>query len=211
MEVKDGYTLSGRMNQKRRTRDAIKRAAADLIRAGEMPSMSDVAEAALVSKSTAYRYFPSQEALVAEVLLDAAVEPGIRRLDDLAADGTPAERLDAVVRGDHELVIANEEAFRAGLRAMLAPRGESAGVIPRRPANRLRYVGTALADLRDVLGEERWERLVAALALCVGIESILVTADVCGLDASAAESVKRWAAAALLQTAHQEAIVAGGM
>lgn len=211
MEVKDGYTLSGRMNQKRRTRDAIKRAAADLIRAGEMPSMSDVAEAALVSKSTAYRYFPSQEALVAEVLLDAAVEPGVRRLDELATHGTPAERLDAVVRGDHELVTANEEAFRAGLRAMLAPRGESAAVIPRRPANRLRYVGTALADLRDVLGEERWERLVAALALCVGIESILVTADICGLDARAAESVKRWAAGALLQTAHQEAIVAGGM
>jgi len=205
VEVKDGYAHFGRMNQKRRTRDAIKRAAAELIRAGEMPSITVVAEAALVSKSTAYRYFPSQEALVAEVLLDSAVEPGLRRLDELAAHGAPAERLDAVIRGDHELVTANEDAFRAGLRAMLAPRAETADLVPRRPANRLRYLGVALADLREVLGDERWERLVAALALCVGIESILVTTDICGLDGAAAESVKRWAAAALLQAALHEA------
>jgi AcrR family transcriptional regulator len=205
MEVKDGYTAFGRMNQKRRTREAIKRAAVDLIEAGEVPSIPEVAEAALVSRSTAYRYFPSQEALVAEVLLDAAVEPGLRTLDELAAHGAPAVRLDAVVRGDHQLVIANEEAFRAGLRAMLLPRSESAAAIPRRPGNRLRYLGSALADLREVLGDERWERLVAALALCVGIESLLVTTDVCGLDEKAAEAVKRWAAAALLQAALQEA------
>jgi AcrR family transcriptional regulator len=205
MEVNDEYTLFGRMNQKRRTRDAIKHAAADLIRAGDVPSMSEVAEAARVSKSTAYRYFPSQEGLVAEVLLDAAVEPGLRTLDELAAHGEPAERLDAVVRGDHELVIANEEAFRASLRAMLLPRNESAAVIPRRPGNRLRYIGSALVDLREVVGNERWTRLVAAVALCVGIESLLVTTDICGLDEKEAESVKRWAASALLQAALRDA------
>ena len=206
MEVKDGYTRFGRMNQKRRTREAIKRAAAELIEAGQVPSIPEVAQAALVSKSTAYRYFPSQEALVAEVLLDAAVEPGLRVLHELAAHGgVPTARLDAVVRGDHELVLANEEAFRAGLRALLLPRSESAAVIPRRPGNRLRYLGSALADVREVLGDERWERLVYALALCVGIESLVVTTDICGLDEKAAESVKRWAAAALLHAALQEA------
>ena len=205
MKVNDEYTRVGRMNQKRRTRDGIKRAAAQLIRAGAVPSIPEVAEAALVSKSTAYRYFPSQEALVAEVLLDAAVEPGLQALDDLAAHGEPAERLDAVVRGDHALVIENEEAFRAGLRAMLSPRIESADEIPRRPGNRLRYIGSALADLREVLGDEGWARVVAAIALCVGIESVLVTTDICGLDEKEAESVKRWAAAALLQAAVRDA------
>ena len=65
------YDSFGRMNQKRRTRAALMAAAIEFVRRGETPTIPQVAEAALVSKSTAYRYFPSQEALLAEALLDA--------------------------------------------------------------------------------------------------------------------------------------------
>src|SRR4051812_37137151 len=64
------YDSFGRMNQKRRTRAALMTAAAEFVRRGETPSILQVADAALVSKSTAYRYFPSQDALLAEALLD---------------------------------------------------------------------------------------------------------------------------------------------
>ncbi|MDF2702710.1 MAG: hypothetical protein K0S10_1656, partial [Rubrobacteraceae bacterium] len=43
------------------------------------------------------------------------------------------------------------------------------------------------------------ERLVAAMCLCVGIESLVVLRDVCGLEAGEAEEVARWAAFALLR------------
>ena len=98
------YVSYGRTNQKRRTRAAIKAAAADLIQRGKTPTMADIAEAALVSKSTAYRYFPSLEALIAEIMLDQTVALDLERVYEAAEiPGTAEERLEAVVREDHAL------------------------------------------------------------------------------------------------------------
>jgi AcrR family transcriptional regulator len=199
------YESFGRMNQKRRTRAALKAAAAEFVRRGETPTVVQVAEAALVAKSTAYRYFPSQEALLAEVLLDAAIAPDLEAVYAAArTPGPAAARLDAVVRADHALVVRHEAAFRTALRAMLVPHTGDPSEVPRRPGNRLRYLAEALAPLHDQLGAERLQRLVTALAMCVGMESIMVTADICGLSPAAAEAVKRWAAAALLRAGLDE-------
>ncbi len=199
------YESFGRMNQKRRTRAALKAAAAAFVRQGVTPTVAQAAEAALVSKSTAYRYFPSQEALVAEVLLDEAIRPDLEAVFAAARTiGSPVARLDAVVRADHALVTKHEAAFRTALRAMLVPQTGDPVAVPRRPGNRLRYLTDALAPVHDRLGTERLERLVTALAMCVGMESIMVTADICGLPPDDAETAKRWAAAALLQAALNE-------
>ena len=83
--------------------------------------MAEVADAASLSRSSAYRYFPSVEALIAEVALDATVAPDIEGIDTVAVlDGTAEERLTAVVRADHEVVIRHDAAFRAAIRTMLA-------------------------------------------------------------------------------------------
>ncbi|MGH7668804.1 MAG: TetR family transcriptional regulator, partial [Gemmatimonadaceae bacterium] len=47
--------------QRRRTRLALLAAAARLIAAGAAPSVAEVADAADVSRRTAYRYFPTQD------------------------------------------------------------------------------------------------------------------------------------------------------
>ena len=205
------YESFGRINQKRRTRAALKAAAAEFVRRGETPTVAQVAETALVSKSTAYRYFPSQEALLAEVLLDAAVRPDLEAVYEAAGmPGSAASRLDAVVRADHALVVKHETAFRTALRAMLAFSNDDRSEVPRRPGNRLRYLAEALSPLEDRLGAERLRRLVMALSMCVGMESIMVMEDICGLTPAAAETVKRWAAAALLQAALSELATAEG-
>jgi hypothetical protein len=49
------------------------------------------------------------------------------------------------------------------------------------------------------MDEEGFERLVAAMCLCVGIESLVVLRDVCSLEATKAEEVARWAAFTLLR------------
>lgn len=199
------YESYGRMNQKRRTRAAIRAAAAELIERGETPTMAEIAEAALVSKSTAYRYFPSQEALIAEVMLDRVVALDLESVYAAAkTPGTAVERLKAVVRADHKLVLKHEQAFRTAIGVMLASQSDHSARLPRRPGNRLRYLAEALAPLADQLGSERLERLVMALALCVGIESIAVMEDICGLLPTEAEEVKLWAAGALLRAALQE-------
>ena len=112
------------------------------------------------------------------------------------------------MRADHALVVKHEAAFRTAVRAMMAPRADDPSEVPRRPGNRLRYLAEALAPLDDRLGAERLQRLVMALAMCVGMESIMVMMDICGLTPAAAEAVKRWAAAALLQAALAEAATA---
>ncbi len=199
------YESVGRMNQKSRTRAALMAAAAEFVRRAETPTVAQVAAAALISKSTAYRYFPSQELLLAEVLLDVAIGPDLEAVYIAAQTPGPATaRLDAVVRADHALVVKHEAAFRTALRALLAPRADDPSEVPRRPGNRLRYLAEALAPLQGRLGAERLQRLVMALAMCVGMESMMVMVDICGLSPVDAEAVKRWATAALLQAALSE-------
>ncbi len=199
------YESFGRTNQKTRTRAAIKAAAVELMKNGETPSMTQIAEAAIVSKSTAYRYFPSQEVLIAEIMLDAALGEDLEAVYTAAkTQGTPAARLAAVIQTDHTIVIKHENAFRKLLRVVLTSYADDIFEIPRRPGNRLRYLAEALAPLKGQFDGEQFERLVMALSLCVGVESIVVMKDVCGLKPEEAERTKLWAANALLQAMLQE-------
>jgi len=54
------YVESGRTRQKQRTRDHLIAAARELIKAGDTPRVEEVAEAAGISRPTAYRYFASR-------------------------------------------------------------------------------------------------------------------------------------------------------
>ncbi len=59
-----GYELDGRVRQKQRTRAALVAAARELVTAGLTPTVEEAAEQAGISRTTAYRYFPSQAALL---------------------------------------------------------------------------------------------------------------------------------------------------
>ena len=54
------------------------------------------------------------------------------------------------------------------------------------------------------LGPKRWRRLVAALAMIVGWEALIVQRDVCGLTPSEGEELSVWAARALLRETLRE-------
>ena len=162
--------------------------------------MTEVADAAGVSRATAYRYFPTQESLLAEVIvpdLEAA----------LAAEALPGDlgsRFGAAFATMWSSYVANEATYRTVLRRGLErPPGESvereeeAGSI--RAGRRVRWLRNALAPARERMDEGSFERLVKAMCLCVGIESLVVLRDVCGLEAGKAEEVARWAAFALLR------------
>ena len=201
------YLEEGRVNQKRRTWAALVAAAAELLRRGKVPTIAEVADAALVSRATAYRYFPTQDLLLAAAAVDlVAKEQTARLLQRAAEPADPEERVDAVVRADHAMTLAHEAAFRTYLSATLARRTpDDPARVPRRPGNRLRWFAEALAPIREQLDPTTFRRLLSALSLCVGIESIIVTRDVCALEPAEAEEVKRWAAQALLQAAIEQA------
>ena len=86
---------SGRPNQKSRTRKDLLAAAARLMKQGRSITLEDVAEEALVSRSTAYRYFPSVEALLVEAPIDRAV-PDPADLFRNTSSEDPVERLQIV-------------------------------------------------------------------------------------------------------------------
>ena len=182
-------------------------AATRLVREGASPSVTEVADAAGVSRATAYRYFPTQESLLAEVIvpdLEAA----------LASEALPEAveaRFEAAFTTIWASYSANETAYRTVLRRGLerppggsVEREETEQARSIRAGRRVRWLRNALAPARERMDEESFERLVAALCLCVGIESLVVLRDVCGLDAGEAEEVARWAASSLLKAGLDE-------
>lgn len=188
-------------NVRRRTRGAMIEAASRLVREGASPSVTEVADAAGVSRATAYRYFPTQESLLAEVIV-----PDLET--SLAAEALPEDlesRFGAAFETIWSSCIANEAAYRTVLRRGLElPPGESVereeeGASSIRAGRRVRWLRNALAPARERMDEESFERLVAAMCLCVGIESLVALRDVCGLEAREAEEVARWAAFAILR------------
>ncbi len=192
---------TGRPNQRRRTRKDLLGAAARLLRQGRTPTLEDIAEEALVSRATAYRYFPNLDALLLEAGLDVALpDPGDALQDAPPTD--PVARLDRVDAVFEEMISANE----AQLRLMLAKslervvrEGPSDG--PVRQNRRADMIAAALEPSRKQFRPKDREMLQRALALIVGTESMVVFRDVLCLDDGEARKVRRWAIRALVAAA----------
>lgn len=188
----------GRANQKSRTRQALLTTAASLIAGGRRPTVAEVADAAQVSRRTAYRYFPTQVKLMTEAALDG-LRPTMEAAIDSAPPGTSAgaieARVDALVDQMQELALANESLLRTMIHeTVLHPPGDTP-----RGSRRIDWIEAVVRPLRPRLGPSAYARLVSAFALCMGIEAILVLRDIRGLSAAQATQVSRWMARALLK------------
>ena len=200
--------MRDRSAQKRRTRRAILAAAVELLRRGQTATATTVAEAAEVSRRTVYQYFSTQEQLLAEAALEAVRDRVDRPLALADSDDTEA-RLDTVAVEAMRSAVDHEVPLRTLVRLTVEQRLVEAQGGPRREAPlrggwRIERIEEALAPVRVRLGEARFERLVSALALVVGIEALLVLRDIRGLDGAEMEEVSRWAARALLRTSLEE-------
>ncbi|HEY9348913.1 MAG TPA: helix-turn-helix domain-containing protein [Inquilinus sp.] len=194
-----------RANQRYRTRKDLIAAAARLMRSGRKPSLEEVAEAALVSRATAYRYFPSIEALLVEASIDIAVPGGEAVFaDDPLED--PEERIDKAEAALHRVVFENEAAIRLMLAATLTrtAAGPADEAVPRRQNRRTPLIETALAPARRRFKKDSYDRLRAALAMIFGSESMIVFRDVLRLDEATAREVKSWAVRALVRAALED-------
>ena len=196
---------SKRINQSLRTRKDLLAATARLLKQGRKPSMEEIAEEALVSRATAYRYFPNVEALLAEAPVDSVVPVP----EDLFADDDSVDPLDRVTRAEeamHESVYKNEASLRLMLASTLARGGgmEEPSEIPVRQNRRTPLIRAALDPVRDRLNDDTYEKLCAALALIFGTEAMVVFRDVLHLDEANARQVKHWAVRALVRTAMEE-------
>jgi AcrR family transcriptional regulator len=193
----------GRTNQKRRTRQALLDACTRALDQGRTPTLAEVAEEALVSRATAYRYFPSIEALIEEAFFEQEIPTAEEVFSEQIDD--PLERVLRVEQEVNDVLFAHEVSTHVVVRNIIdAWLADAPGNRAVRPGRRLPLLDAALEPLSDALGRARLLRLRNALALTIGTEAVLATRDVCGLDVDEAREVTRWASAALVRQALEE-------
>lgn len=184
---------NGRASQKNRTRKALVAAAEDLVRSGRQPTVTDAAEAAGISRATAYRYFPTQELLLAEVALFAVGGPLFSGVDE----SVPVpEAVGRMVRRVGAWAYANEQPLRTLLRLSL---DATTGV--RRPGHRREWIADALAPARNQLDAESYDTLSRALTLMLGIDPVVVMRDIAGASREQALDALEWSARTLVGAA----------
>lgn len=118
-----------RANQKRRTRKDLLQAAARLMKEGRTPSLEEIAEEALVSRATAYRYFPNVEALLIEAPLDLAL-PDEEQMFRGSPAADPVARMERVDKAFHDMILDNETPLRLMLAKTMERRAAATTASP---------------------------------------------------------------------------------
>ncbi|TPK75647.1 TetR/AcrR family transcriptional regulator [Mesorhizobium sp. B2-4-15] len=193
-----------------RTKRLMLETATRLMQAGATPSVSEVAEAAEVSRATAYRYFPSQAALV-----QAVVDEGLGPILTWQSTSDDAERRVAdLFDNAMPRIEAFEATFKAALKLSLDQWARrQAGTLGGEPAftrgHRVDLLKEAIAPLKGRLPPRDFNRLAQALSLIFGVEVLIVLKDIWGLDSRGTRFVAQWAAGALVRAAVAESIDGG--
>jgi len=198
MSMSISYDRTGRTRQKARTRAALLEATRELLAQGRSPNVEEAAEAAGVSRATAYRYFPNQRALL------VAAHPEIEATALLGEDAPtdPQERLDRTIRELIRLTIDTEPELRTMLRLSLEPGPKDELLL--RQGRAIGWIEESLAPLRDRLARSTLRRLVLAIRSACGIEALVWLTDVAGLSRDEAVEMMLWSARRLFQAAVSE-------
>ncbi len=201
MSKSESYTATGRTAQKMRTRKALVDAARELIVSGITPTVEEAADAASISRTTAYRYFPNQR----DLLVAAYPEMELQSLLDGYPSDNVEARLEAVVGEYLSQAIENEAALRSALRLSLDPDAAYREKLFLRRGRVILWLKDALEPLRGRLPEQAIERLVYAIRAAAGIEALIWLCDIAGLSRDEAKDVMMWSARSLLRSALAEA------
>jgi AcrR family transcriptional regulator len=191
------YEQTGRTNQKARTRTALLNATRELLAEGVSPTVEQAADRAAISRTTAYRYFTNQRALLTAVYPEIAE----RSLLDADAPDDPAARLDLVLDRFTRHTLEHEPELRAQLRLSLEPRPINPEQLPFRRGRAIGWIEDALAPLRERISAAELRRLVLAIRATIGIEALVWLTDIAGLPRDEATALMRSSAHALLRDA----------
>lgn len=183
-----------------RTRRLMVETAGAMMRNGLSPSVSEVAETAGVSRSTAYRYFPTRAAMIQAVIAET-LGPILAWQSDLEE---PGDRVAALIEESFPRIAGNAATFRAALKLSLEPPGDADQESFAR-GHRVELLERALAPMRSTCSDKQVTRVSRALSIIFGIESLVVLKDICGVEDEEATDVASWAARALVNTTLAEA------
>jgi AcrR family transcriptional regulator len=202
LEREDDVPVRG---ARERTRRLMLDTATRMMQAGETPSVTGVAEAAGVSRATAYRCFPSQAALIG-----AVVDHGLGTILawDSASDDAE-ERVADLLEKSMPRIQEFESTFKAALKLSLEQwadqqAGHTSDDPPFKRGHRVELLQHAIAPLRSQLSKAQFTRLARALSLVYGVEVLIILKDIWGLSLTETKAVAVWAGRALVKTALSE-------
>jgi AcrR family transcriptional regulator len=195
------YELTGRTNQKARTRAAMVTGTRELLSEGVTPTVEKAADRAGISRTTAYRYFPNQRALV----IASYPELDAPSLLDAEAPADASARLEAVSEALARQIIEHEPELRAMLRLSLESPAPTREALPLRQGRAIVWIEDALAPLRDRMSSSELRRLVLAIRATLGIEALVWLTDIGGLSREEAVEIMRSSAHTLARAAITDA------
>ncbi|MCK7591515.1 TetR/AcrR family transcriptional regulator [Subsaxibacter sp. CAU 1640] len=183
--MKNEYLRKGRTKQKIETRESILIAAQDLINQGDKFTLEDVATKSGMSRATVYRYYSNVETLIAEAGLNIKT----RSPESIYEEFNHFDLEDQLMGVQHyynRLALDYENAFRHYLSTTLSS-GNQQG---KRGARRNKTLQMVLTN--TLLPKKEQKKLQNLLTVLMGIEPIIVTKDVCGLDNEQSQALLKW-------------------
>ncbi|HDL7424697.1 TetR/AcrR family transcriptional regulator [Yersinia enterocolitica] len=188
-----------------RTRRLLIDTAMSMYEQGAFPSITEVANAAQLSRATAYRYFPTQSALVS-AMVDESLGP-ILAWQPTQPDAR--QRIAELLSFAYPRMLQHEGVLRAALHLSLQqwadnrsnPNNEEKLI----RGNRKRLLKLAVEPLEGKLTPEALQRVIHAFSLIYGSEVFMVLKDIWHLDDAGIQDVTQWMGRAILLQAETDA------
>jgi len=204
MENQEGMSLT---STRARTRRLLIDTAMQMFDGGAFPSISEVAQAAQLSRATAYRYFPTQSALVAAIVSET-LSP-INSWQPTKQEATA--RIDELLTFAFPRMLQHEGTLRAALHLSLTQwaQSQSQDAVPIKErlvrGNRKLLLQKVVEPLSAELPPELMQRVLHSLSLVYGSEIFLVMKDIWGCDNQELQDVAKWMAKAIVRQAREDA------
>lgn len=184
-----------------RTRRLLIDTAMSMYEQGAFPSITEVANAAQLSRATAYRYFPTQSAMV-----DESLGP-ILAWQPTQSDAR--QRIAELLSFAYPRMLQHEGVLRAALHLSLQqwadnrsnPNNEEKLI----RGNRKRLLKLAVEPLEGKLTPAALQRVIHAFSLIYGSEVFMVLKDIWHLDDAGIQDVTQWMGKAILLQAETDA------
>lgn len=208
MEQRDSAGMTGLTSTRAKTRRLLIETAMRLFDSGSFPSITEVAQKAQLSRATAYRYFPTQSALVSAIV-NETLSP-IKNWQPTKQDAT--ERIDELLSFAFPRMLRHEGTLRAALHLSLTQwaHSQSTDAIPIREklirGNRKTMLTQVMEPLSQELSPALMERTIRALSLVYGSEIFLVMKDIWGCENDELEEMGKWIAKAIVRQAREDAL-----
>lgn len=206
MEQRDQANVLKLTSTRTRTRRLLIETAMRLFDSDVFPSITEVAQEAQLSRATAYRYFPTQSALVSAAMTE--ILGPITSWQPKSQDAS--SRVDELLGFAFPRMLQHEGTLRAALHLSLSQwaQARSANPIPLKErlvrGNRKASLVQALEPLKKEMPAPLVERVLRALSLVYGSEIFLVMKDIWGCDNVQLEDIGKWIAKAIVRQARED-------